>query len=130
EDLEIVCHLGRASTVAVRRSAASQGARQIARRDVRPDQYVWRMRSSVSTLRSLAEAPRMPITVATLFAVITLEGAWLKYGDRAIAPGFVTNFAATFLAFLVALDWERRQRRTDEEKAEQQRQAEEEKLAE
>jgi hypothetical protein len=70
-------------------------------------------------MRSLVtRAAKSPIFVVALVAAVgTPLAAWFWwYSGPAIVPGLVTSFAATFLAFLVALDWERRQRREDAEK--------------
>src|SRR4051794_5559963 len=83
-------------------------------------------------MRSLwSGAKRSPIfAVALIAAVATPIAAWFWwYSGPAVVPGLVTNFAATFLAFLVALEWERHQRQEDDERAERQRRADDEKLA-
>jgi hypothetical protein len=66
--------------------------------------------------------------VLTGLAVLLALGlplfAWAKWGGGATWPGLIGNFTATVLAFLVALSWDRRERRLDLNRQAEDRKAE------
>jgi heme exporter protein D len=54
------------------------------------------------------------LTVAAVIgALVGLATSWTIWGAATTWPGFIGNFAATVIAFLVALAWDRRKRREE-----------------
>jgi hypothetical protein len=66
------------------------------------------------------------LVAAVVVSVATLILSWAVYGGPATWPSLITNFAATSIAFLIALAWDRRQRAAaDRKEAEAERRREE-----